>query len=268
MSKRLASLADPRLEDYRNVPDPELLVARGLFIAEGRLVVRRLLTSSRFTTRSLLLTPAAEADLRDVVEAHPSLPVYVVNQEAMNTIIGFDIHRGCLGVGERPAPEGWRDVIEDARTMVVLEAVGNADNVGAVFRNAAAFGAGGVLLGPACADPLYRKAIRTSMGAALQVPFAHFSDWPADLYRLREFGMATIALTPNPSALPLADVVRTPAARRRVALVLGHEGSGLSEAALRAVDLHARIPMAPGVDSLNVATTAAIALYDLGRGRT
>jgi tRNA G18 (ribose-2'-O)-methylase SpoU len=150
---------------------------------------------------------------------------------------------------------------------VVLEAVGNADNVGAVFRNAAAFGAGAVLFGPDCADPLYRKAIRTSMGAALQLPFAHFSDWPADLNRLREVGMATIALTPNPDALPLADVALTPVARGSVALLLGHEGSGLTAEALRATDMQARIPIAPGVDSLNVATAAAIALYELGRLR-
>ena len=250
---------DPRLADYRNVPDPDLLRSRGLFIAEGRHVVRRLLTSTRFRTRSLLLTPAARLGLADVLSSAPSLPVFVVSQEAMNSVTGFNIHRGCLAAGERPAPARWEDVAAGAARLVVAEQVANADNVGGIFRNAAAFGAGGVLLGPACADPLYRKAIRTSMGATLQAPFAAMEDWPADLSRLKALGFGLWALTPSADARPLWH--EDPPAR--VALLVGHEGEGLSEAALAAADVRARIPMAEGADSLNVATAVAVALYEI-----
>lgn len=261
---RISDLNDPRIADYRNVPDAELLSSRGLFVAEGRLVVSRLLTS-RFRTRSVLLTDEALAgdDLKvgpyGLVTFPPDLAAFVVSQDAMNAITGFNIHRGCLALGERPVPASWADVSRDGRTVVVLEAVANADNVGGVFRNAAALGASAVLLGPSCADPLYRKAIRTSMGAALSVPFAKMADWPADLDRLRASGFRLLALTPAP------DAVRLPELRRphRVALLLGHEGGGLSKEAMEQADVRVRIPMAEGVDSVNVATAAAIALYEL-----
>ncbi len=250
---------DPRLSDYRKIPDPDLLRSRGLFIAEGRQVVRRLLAAPRFRVRSLLLTPAARAGLADLLPHVADVPVFVVTQDAMNAIAGFNIHRGCLAAGERPAPARWEDLAAAARVLVVLEGVANADNVGGIFRNAAAFGADAVLLGPSCADPLYRKAIRTSMGAALQVPFASMEDWPADLRRLKALGFGLWALTPSFEArLPWQ--VRRPA---RLALVVGHEGEGLSPAALEAADARVRIPIAVGVDSLNVATAAAIALYEV-----
>jgi tRNA G18 (ribose-2'-O)-methylase SpoU len=252
----VACIDDPRLDDYRNIPDPDLLRSRGIFIAEGRYVVRRLL-ASRFRTRSILMTPAARDASGDVVEQAGELPLFVVSQETMNGIAGFNIHRGCLAVGERPPAAAWRDLARPASLVLVLEGVSNADNVGGLFRNAAAFGAGAVLLGPACADPLYRKAIRTSMGASLDVPFAALPDWPADLARLRADGFTLVALTPSGDArLSRAD---------RTALLVGHEGEGLSEDALSAADVRVRIPMAGGVDSINVATAAAIALYELSR---
>lgn len=255
----VADAGDARIDDYRNVPDPELLRTRGLFVAEGRHVVRRLLTASRFQARSLLLTPAALDGLRDLLASHDGVPVYVVSQEVLNTITGFNIHRGCLALGERrPLPE-WREVAAGASRLLVLERVANADNVGGIFRNAAAFGAA-VLLGPACTDPLYRKAIRTSMGAALQVPFASLASWPDDLRALRADGFTLVALTPAADAQPLPTIARP---RDRLAVLLGHEGTGLSPDALQAADLHVRIPMMPGVDSLNIATAAAIALYAL-----
>ena len=253
---------DPRIADYRNVPDPELLASRGVFVAEGRHVVRRLLTESRFRTRSLLLTPAALDVFGDVIGHVPDLPIFVVEPAAMNDITGFNIHRGCLAIGERPAPVPWTDVVRNARLVIVLEGVANADNVGGIFRNAAAFGADAVLAGPSCTDPLYRKAIRTSMGAALRVPFAAMGGWPADLIRLRERGFSVVALTPEASAVPLhscATVLR----KERVALLLGHEGGGLSAGALQAATVRVRIPTSDAVDSLNVAAAAAIALYEL-----
>jgi tRNA G18 (ribose-2'-O)-methylase SpoU len=260
----VSALSDPRLDDYRNVPDPELLRSRGIFVAEGRLVVRRLLETPHFQTRSVLLTHAAYEALTGVMHALPDLPVYVVSQRTMNEITGFNIHRGCLAIGERPAAMPWTELVREASLTLVLERVSNADNVGGVFRSAAAFGADCVLLGPACADPLYRKAIRTSMGAVLQVPFAAMPEWPDDLVRLRAAGFRLVALTPANDAIPLRDAATV----GRAALLVGHEGEGLSAEALAAADVRACIPIAAGVDSLNVAAAASIALYELASQRS
>lgn len=251
---------DQRLADYRNVPDGELLAARGLFVAEGRRTVLRLLTESVFTACSVLLTPSAHAALRHVTDTRDDLPVYLVPQRLMNDIVGFNIHRGCLALGARPAAAAWRSLAAGARRLVVLEQVGDADNVGAIFRTGAAFGIDAVLLGPRCADPLYRKAIRTSMAAALTLPFARVDEWPDAMHILRRDGISLVGLTPDRSAAPIADAAAR-IAGRRFAAVFGHEGDGLTDAALEACEHRARIPMARSVDSLNVAAAAAIALY-------
>jgi tRNA G18 (ribose-2'-O)-methylase SpoU len=259
---RIEDPLDHRLDDYRNIPDPELIAYRGVFVAEGRLVVGRLLAESGLTTRSLMVTEAALAALEEPLAGRPDLPVYVVLQSVMNGVAGFNIHRGCLAIGERPADSSWRNLAAGARRLVMLEHVTNADNVGGVFRNAAAFGADAVLLGPTCTDPLYRKAIRTSMGAALVVPFARVDSCPEAIVELRAKGFGCVALTPSARS----DTLRICAERlmgRRMALVLGHEGHGLTDDALAACDYSARIPMASAVDSLNVAAAAAIALYEL-----
>ena len=255
----VASVDDPRLDEYRNVPDPELLRTRGVFVAEGRYVVRRLLSESRYNTRSLLLTPAAAESLADLLSHLDAIPVFTVSQEAMNAVTGFNIHRGCLAIGERVPLPPWQSLARNARRLVVLEHVSNADNVGGIFRNAAAFGVDAVLLGPSCTDPLYRKAIRTSMGAALRIPFALMEDWPAGLPRLKGEGVRLIALTPSPDAQTI-DHLQPP---ERVALLLGHEGEGLSSEALAQADVRVRIPMAGGTDSLNVASASAVALFAL-----
>jgi tRNA G18 (ribose-2'-O)-methylase SpoU len=253
---------DDRLSDFKAVSDPELAVKRGLFVAEGRLVVRRLLTGSAFQTRAVLVTPSAMKAIEDALPAHSELPVYIVPKEVMDGVAGFNIHRGCLAAGERPPRADWRTCVARARRVVVLERVGDADNVGAIFRSAAAFGADAVLVGPACADPLYRKAIRTSMGAALMLPFADADPWPTMLTDLTADGWAVAALTPAPDAMPLGDF--SSATRpQRVAIVLGHEGEGLTDAAHAACEYRVRIPIRASVDSLNVATAAAIALYEL-----
>ena len=257
----LDALSDARLDDYRNVPDADLLRRRGIFVAEGRLVVRRLLESPRLRTRSVLVTQTAYDAMASAFDRSPDLPIYLVRQQTMNEITGFNIHRGCLAIGERPAAAPWTALVANASRVVVLERVSNADNVGGIFRSAAAFGADVVLIGPACADPLYRKAIRTSMGAALRVPFASMSEWPEDLGRLRAGGFRLLALTPDADAMPLMDV--NPAGRS--AVLVGHEGEGLSREALAAADVRARIPIADGVDSLNAAAAASIALYELSR---
>jgi tRNA G18 (ribose-2'-O)-methylase SpoU len=258
---------DARLADYRGIPDPELARSRGVFVAEGRLVVGRLL-ASRFITRSVLVTPAALDGLRPHLEARPSVPVFVVAQPVMNLVAGFNIHRGCLAVGERPAPTSWQDLVRGCgasdpppASLVALERVGNADNVGATFRAAAAFGAGGVLLDDKCVDPLYRKAIRTSMGAALHVPFAADVPWLDALTGVRRQGWAIVGLTPDPTAAPIRNVIAD-CARQPVVLVLGHEGEGLTPATAAACTHAARIPMTTSVDSLNVAMAAGIALYE------
>jgi tRNA G18 (ribose-2'-O)-methylase SpoU len=259
--RTLDDLEDDLLSDYRSIADPALAARRGLFVAEGRLVVTRLLRESRFAARSALVTETARRALRDALDTRPDLPVYVVPPPVMNAIAGFNIHRGCLAIGVRPAPADWRTLAHGPR-LVVLERVGDADNVGAIFRSAAAFGADAVLVGPGCADPLYRKAIRTSMGAALTVPFAPVREWPAALDEMRAAGRAVIGLTPNAGAQPLRHV-RAAVAGRPIAIVVGHEGDGLTGDALAACEYHARIPMTGRVDSLNVATAAAVALYEL-----
>lgn len=266
---------DPRLDDYRNVPDAALLEQRGIFIAEGRLVVRRLLTASRFRPRSVMATVTARLALLDVLDDDTPLPIYVVPQALMDGVAGFNIHRGCLAVGERrPDSAGAEaaalrdgyatELAAGASRLLMLERVANPDNVGALFRNAAALGVDAVILDAASSDPLYRKAIRTSMGAALQLPFARADDWPGTLASIRRCGLTRVALTPEAGAAPFEDVAVTLRAGR-VALVLGHEGEGLTPATLAACDIRARIAMTPGMDSLNVATTAALALYELAR---
>ena len=258
----VADADDDRLADFKAVSDGELARRRGLFIAEGRLVVRRLLTESPLLTRAVLVTPTALTAIADALATRQHVPVFVVAQDVMDGVTGFNIHRGCLATGERPPAADWRAQVADAHRAVVLERVGDADNVGAIFRGAAAFGADTVLLGPSCADPLYRKAIRTSMGAALTMPFAAAEPWPSMLAELAERDWAVAALTPAADAMPLREF-SSAVRQRRVAIVLGHEGEGLTDAARAACAYRVRIPIRASVDSVNVATAAAIALYEL-----
>lgn len=256
---RVAEIDDPRLALYRGVRDPDLLRAHGAFVAEGRLIVERLLAQSRFRARSVLVTPAAHAGLAAVLDS-AKCPVYLVEPGVMQHITGFHIHRGCLAIGNRDEPLGFEQVARlHPGPLVCLEAVGNPDNVGGVFRNAAAFGASGVVLSPGCTDPLYRKSIRTSMGATLVVPFAFAPEWPAAISWLRDEGWTVVALTPAEDARDIRSLGAPSEAP--VALLLGHEGSGLSHDAQRMASVRLRIPTTSAVDSLNVTSAAAIALY-------
>lgn len=266
--ERIQSIDDPRTADYRDVRDADLMGRRGLFMAEGRLVVRTLLTDSRFRARSVLVTEPALESLRGALEASEHRPtVYLADQAVLNGIAGLDVHRGCLAAGERGEPLTAQQALASAGSgpamVVAMESLSNHDNVGGVFRNALAFGASAVLLGPHCCDPLYRKAIRVSMGAALRVPFARGGDWPEVVGALRDAGFVTVALTPAPGALDLDALARSAERPRRVALLLGAEGPGLSDEAMRAADLCVRIAIASGVDSLNVATASGIAMHRL-----
>jgi tRNA G18 (ribose-2'-O)-methylase SpoU len=211
----------------------------------------------------MLLNDAARRDLADVIHTLPAaVHVLTVATSEFQDITGFDIHRGCLALVHRPVSLDEAEILKSTAPVVMLEEVTNADNVGSVFRNAAAFGAGGVIVSPGCCDPLYRKAVRTSMGAVLRVPFARAEDWPEALTRARAVGFIVAALTPQEPSELLSDF----AARAKgcnVALLVGAEGSGVSDAALEKADVRVRIRMVNGVDSLNLAVATAIALYAL-----
>ena len=247
---------DPRISAYAHVGDHDWLRDRGLFVAEGRLVVRRLLDSGRFPVDSILLTPAALQSFGAAIET--DAPVYIADPEVLNQVTGFNFHRGCLALARRPADDVATARFLDAELLLALEGVGNPDNVGGLFRVAAAFGVDGLLLDPATADPFYRKAVRTSMGAALAVPFERLAPWPSGLDDYRGMDFTVVALTPRADARPLADFARD--ASGPLILMVGAEGPGLSDAALSVADAQMRIPISPGVDSLNVVVAAGIAL--------
>ncbi|MFD3592074.1 TrmH family RNA methyltransferase [Nocardia sp. NPDC058640] len=252
--------ADPRVDDFRDLSNadrrPDLPGRKGLVIAEGVVVVQRML-DSRFTPNALLGVGKRYETLEDDL-ADRGLPYYRASAEVMAEVVGFHLNRGVLAVAPRPADLTVDEVLDGARTVAVLEGVNDHENLGSMFRNAAGLGADAVLFGDRCADPLYRRAVRVSMGHVLRVPFAQLPQWPESLDILRDKGFQVIALTPNPAAQNLA----TAMTGEKVALLLGAEGPGLTEEAMRATDIRARIPMSPGTDSLNVATAAAMAFYE------
>jgi tRNA G18 (ribose-2'-O)-methylase SpoU len=259
---------DPRVADYTALGDPQLLRDRGLFVAEGRLVVRRLIESTRFRVRSLLVTDSALHAIEDLVtKVATPLTIYLAPLDLFEGITGFNIHRGCLAIGERPAAASIDPLVASTDLLVVLERVSDADNVGAIFRHAAAFGAGALLLSPGCCDPLYRKAIRTSSGAAFAVPFAEVSPWPRTLGRLKAAGFALMALTPRNADIDISALARTGELHERVAVLLGTEGRGLTPEAAAMADCRVCIPITGTVDSLNVATAGAIALQRIDEVR-
>jgi len=251
----VTDVADARLDDYRDVQDPERRVARGQFIAETREVVATLIRSGRHAMESVLATEAAVAALGSLP---PALPVYVASHALIQAVVGFRFHRGCLAVGRRGPEPSRADVLaRDPRLLVLCEDIGNPDNVGGMFRNALAFGVDAVLLSSRCCDPLYRKVVRVSMGASVRVPFARVPDWIDGIGRLREAGFAVLALTTSGGV----DVGTLPSLPSRVAVLVGAEGDGLDEASRQAATLRVTIPMAAGVDSLNVATAGGIVLW-------
>jgi tRNA G18 (ribose-2'-O)-methylase SpoU len=259
--ERIDRLDDPRIAAYRDIPDPELVRSRGLFIAEGRLVVRRVIEDGRWRVQSVLVSDAARKSLQTSLDMIAGrVPVYVCAAADFRSLTGYNVHRGCLALVERPAAMPAEGLLTGSRTLVVLEAVTNPDNVGGIFRNAAAFAADGVLLSPTCCDPLYRKAIRTSMGAVLRVPFTRAGGWPQDVVRVRAAGFTIVALTPHEPAETLAAFAARPRPER-LALVAGTEGAGLTPVVEEMADWRVRIPIANAVDSLNVAVAVGIALH-------
>jgi tRNA G18 (ribose-2'-O)-methylase SpoU len=248
---------------FRAVRERDLKRDDGLFVAEGEVVLRAVLAAGRFPPVAVLVSETRAAALADVLKTlRDETQVYVAKTEVMSAVAGFPLHRGVLALGRRPAPAGPDAATANlGRQALVLVCVGiaNHDNVGALFRNAAAFGVDRVLLDGTCCDPLYRKAIRVSVGAALRVLFHHGGNAAEILRHLAESGFECLALSPG-AASTFQDVVRAP----RVALVVGAEGPGLPADILRQCR-GVRIPMAAGFDSLNVATAAAIGLHELTR---
>jgi tRNA G18 (ribose-2'-O)-methylase SpoU len=261
----ITDAADDRIADYRALTDVELRTRweppHGLFIAEGELVLRRALRAG-YRPRSLLIDAKRVDQLGDV--ALGGAPVYAATQDVLQAATGFHVHRGVLASFHRTPPRSAAEVLALAQRVVILEDVNNHTNVGALFRGAAALGMDGVLLSPSCADPLYRRSVRVSMGEVFAVPYARLEPWPAALDEVRSAGFTLLAMTPHASAVPMQKLGDND--RDRPALLLGAEGAGLSAAALDAADRCVRLPMRRGVDSLNVAAAAAVAFWELSRG--
>lgn len=283
---RIESLSDPRVADYANLRDAELLQReeplnpaghRGLFIAEGELVVRRLL-ESRYRTRSVFLAESRLASMQDAIGRLPAqTPVLVAPQQLFNEIVGFNIHRGALAIGERGEPQTLSELLARRGPFLILEDLCNHDNLGSIFRNVAALGGteAAVLLSPRAADPLYRKCIRVSMGNVLSVPFVRLTDFPDpsghDAHALRAAGIELWAMTPADDALSInclaaAHAKSTNASTTRIAMMFGSEGPGLTQEAIALADHGVVIPMRKAhaeVDSLNVGVASAVALFVL-----
>ena len=256
---------DPRLEPYRRVGDHAWLKSQGLFVAEGRLLLERLAAARKYQIESVLLSPAALDALRPVA-ARLEQPVYVAPQPVLKELTGFNFHRGCLALARRP-PAASVEAFAGARRLVGLEGVGNPDNIGGAFRAASAFDVDGVLLDAGSGDPFYRKALRTSMGAVLQVPFASVAHWHHGWDALRRAGFRIVALTTDAHAIPVDRFAADVVPEDRILLVAGAEGSGLGADSLSRADARVTIPMSAAVDSLNVTVAVAIALSRLWRIR-
>jgi tRNA G18 (ribose-2'-O)-methylase SpoU len=254
---------DERIADYRALTDVELRTRweppSGLFIAEGDLVLRRALRAG-YRPRSFLVDAKRVDQLADLAG---TAPIYAADPEVLQRITGFNVHRGVLGSFHRKPVPAAADVIAGARRLVICEDINNHTNLGAIFRAAAALGMDAVLLSPTCADPLYRRSVRVSMGEVFAVPYATLEPWPAGLDTVRAAGFTILALTPAADAVPINAL--TTAQRERPALLLGAEGPGLTASVLAAADARVVIPMRNGVDSLNVASASAVAFWELAR---
>jgi tRNA G18 (ribose-2'-O)-methylase SpoU len=255
---------DPRLVDYTSLTDVALRRVRepaeGLFMAESTQVIRRALAAGH-RMRSILVAPRWVPDIPDLLTAaeRQGAPVFVANEQLLELITGFHLHRGALAAMHRPAPRPVADVLAGARRAVVLEDLVDHTNVGAVFRSAAALGVDAVLVTPRCADPLYRRSVRVSMGTVFAVPWTRIDPWPAGVAEIRRAGFTVAALGLTPDAVDLDTVAAD--ARPRLCWVLGTEGDGLAAATHAGADLTVRIPMSGGVDSLNVNAAAAVAFW-------
>nr|WP_300141527.1 RNA methyltransferase [Propionicimonas sp.] len=258
---------DPRLADYVGLREASLRrlleTERGIFIAEGSKVIRRALDAG-YPPRSLLLAERWLAELADLLEPL-DVPVYLVSEELAEQVTGFHVHRGALASLYRVDRYTVADVLAAGRRLVVLEDLVDHTNVGAVIRNAAGLGWDGLLISPRCADPLYRRSVKVSMGAVFSLPWARLADHREAPALLREGGFTVVALALADTAVDLAEFAGALAPSARVAILLGTEGHGLSQRWLAGADAIVQIPMYAGIDSLNVAAASAVACYVLGR---
>ncbi|WIM85977.1 RNA methyltransferase [Candidatus Mycobacterium wuenschmannii] len=258
--------SDERLDNFRDLNSidrrPDLPSGKGLVIAEGVLVVQRMLASP-FRPLAFLGTDRRLVELGADLDGNPA-PYYRVSANVMAEAVGFHLNRGVLAAARREPDRSVADVVDGARTVAVLEGVNDHENLGSIFRNAAGLDVDAVVFGSGCADPLYRRAVRVSMGHALLVPFARATEWPGELKMLQQNGFRLLAMTPGDGAKALPEAMAT-VHGERAAILVGAEGPGLSHAALKASDLRVRIPMSRGTDSLNVATAAALAFYERAR---
>lgn len=258
--------ADRRLDDYRSLTDVALRRIHepegGLYMAESAKVIARAVAAGH-RPRSVLTQEKWTDVVAEALGDH-DVPVYVVGQQLAEAVTGFAIHRGPMAAMHRPVEPPLDEVVHDARLVLVLEDVSDHTNVGAAFRAAAALGADAVLVSPRCADPLYRRSVRVSMGTVFQVPWTRIGEWTDAAAQLHAHGFELAALALADDAVPLDDYAAT--RPDRVALMMGTEGDGLTHAALDAADSVVTIPMAGGVDSLNVASAAAVALWAMTRG--
>ncbi len=261
---KVSDPADPRIEVYRNIRERDLVGRQGLFVAEGKVVLEKLLISGRFRPLSLLIAEHRLGSLSELIDQVPEdVPVFAATRAVVDEIAGFPLHRGILAIGrrlDRPNADVLLGRLAKRALVLVLSGIANHDNMGGIFRNAAAFGADAILLDADCCDPLYRKAIRVSVGAALLVPFATIPREEDPLALLDRHGFSAIAL--SPSGRQDLSQLSSP---RRAAVLLGAEGPGLAPELLARTDT-IRIKMAAGFDSLNVATTSGIVLHQLRSG--
>ncbi len=258
---RVDDLRDPRLRDYVDLRDVSLRklleTERGLYIAEGEKVVRRAVMAGH-QPRSFLLAPRWVASLHDVLDRSDA-PCFLLGEQAIEKLTGFHVHRGALAAMDRPEPRSPSSVLGEARRVVVAEDLVDHTNIGALMRNVAALGFDAVLLSPRCADPLYRRSVKVAMGAVFSLPYARIEDWYGAPGLLRDHGFTTYAMTLASDAVPLDEVRPQPG--EKIALIVGSEGPGLTEHWQRAADHRVVIPMAAGIDSLNVAASTAVACW-------
>jgi tRNA G18 (ribose-2'-O)-methylase SpoU len=258
----------PSLRDFRDLTDVALRRVRepleGLYLAESAKVISRAISAGH-QPRAVLVLEKWLAEVEPLLERFASaeieIPIFVGSARVLQSVTGFDMHRGAIASMQRPALPAVPEVLADASRVVVIEDVVDHTNVGAIFRTAAALGADAVLVTPRCADPLYRRSVRVSMGTVLQVPWTRLPEWPIAAELLHDSGFTIVALALADDAIELDEFARQPP--QRIAILLGTEGDGLSRRALAAADVTVRIPMRAGVDSLNVAAASAVALWAL-----
>ncbi|MCM3331824.1 TrmH family RNA methyltransferase [Kocuria palustris] len=258
--------ADPRVADYTSLTDVSLRrklePERGMYLAESSKVLRRALAAGH-QPRSFFMSRKWVLDLADVLDAHPEVPLYVGEDEVLEGVTGFHLHRGALAAMQRPEPLPLASVLASSQRVAIVEDVVDHTNLGAIFRSAAALQVDAVLVTPRCADPLYRRAIRVSMGTVFQVPWVRLEHWTADLQQVKDAGFLTAAMALEDDSLALDELgTRVRESGEKLALLLGTEGHGLTPPAIHHADLTVRIPMSHGVDSLNVAAASAVAFWE------